>query len=58
MSTYENWLDSLTDEEIQEAYEIGGEDTDLGLMRAYHIAVAEHQEYQRESARDDKLTEQ
>jgi hypothetical protein len=52
MLDYETWLDSLTDEDLEEAYMIGGGKDDISLMRAYHIQMSEAIENQWQEEKD------
>jgi len=36
---YEDWVDSLTPEQLEEAYMIGGGNDDIALMRAYWLSL-------------------
>ena len=55
--TFEDWVDSLDKEELEEAYQLGGSKDDIGLMRAYHIQAEMEAEFRREEAREMKAFE-
>lgn len=50
--TFEDWLESLSEQELQEAYMLGGSDDDNGLIMAYHIQMSEVAEFKREEQRE------
>lgn len=54
MLSYEEWLEGLTSDELQEAYMMGGGDDDVALMRAYWIESATIDDINRDNQKDDE----
>lgn len=52
MPTYESWIDSLSEEELEYCYKLGGSKDAIGLMRAYYNKCIVYDNMKRDEAKE------